>query len=675
MVSKLQNIKYTTMMFIVVSIISITTIAALSYTSIKTSKAGLDELGRDALYATHSAMLNSLNALNKNIKSKLNSDLLYFESQIMNGDPVSLSTEKTKIGDFNIPIMMKGDQAIYSNPRYVDNITQETGAKATIFQLVEDKLVRISTSVIKEDGKRAIGTYVSSDSPVFKAIMRGDTFLGKAFVVDDWYLTAYAPLYDDNKNIIGAIFVGGLMLNDAVRELVTGTKIGEGYFFVYSATGDFLIHPTLTSNIFDLPGSGAAFKNHNGGMLEYVSSNGVEKVAISEKIEEWDVWIALGIDHKDIIKGIDKKILTQSLVVGMLVLLFGIGLNFLLIKLVNGRVQSIADIAKKVGDGDYRVSFSIQSKDALGSLSDSLNEMVAKSKEVLAEINMSSETLASSATELSSVAEQLVSNADETTSLAEQSANNANEVSSNMDSVAAASEQSATNLSMISVATEEMGSTIQEIAENSSRASTTTSEAVEIAERAKLAVESLGVAANSIGKVTETITEISEQTNLLALNATIEAARAGEAGKGFAVVANEIKELAKETANATGSIKEAVNQIQSQTSSTISDIGSIAEVIANVNEIVQGIVTAVEEQAITTNEIVQNVSQATTGIAEVNENISSSSSMTADVSRGVELVKEKSQAVKISSEDVNVAAGELSKLAETLSALVARFKI
>lgn len=572
MVSKLQNIKYTTMMFIVVSIISITTIAALSYTSIKTSKAGLDELGRDALYATHSAMLNSLNALNKNIKSKLNSDLLYFESQIMNGDPVSLSTEKTKIGDFNIPIMMKGDQAIYSNPRYVDNITQETGAKATIFQLVEDKLVRISTSVIKEDGKRAIGTYVSSDSPVFKAIMRGDTFLGKAFVVDDWYLTAYAPLYDDNKNIIGAIFVGGLMLNDAVRELVTGTKIGEGYFFVYSATGDFLIHPTLTSNIFDLPGSGAAFKNHNGGMLEYVSSNGVEKVAISEKIEEWDVWIALGIDHKDIIKGIDKKILTQSLVVGMLVLLFGIGLNFLLIKLVNGRVQSIADIAKKVGDGDYRVSFSIQSKDALGSLSDSLNEMVAKSKEVLAEINMSSETLASSATELSSVAEQLVSNADETTSLAEQSANNANEVSSNMDSVAAASEQSATNLSMISVATEEMGSTIQEIAENSSRASTTTSEAVEIAERAKLAVESLGVAANSIGKVTETITEISEQTNLLALNATIEAARAGEAGKGFAVVANEIKELAKETANATGSIKEAVNQIQSQTSSTINQV-------------------------------------------------------------------------------------------------------
>lgn len=665
------------MMFVVVLFISIVTIATLSYTSIRSSKAGLGMLGDESLQATYKTMMNSLNALNDALVNKLNSDLHYFEAEFMGGESVLLTSEKARIGGMTLPVMVKGGKAVYTNNQYVDNITETTGAKATIFQLFNDKLVRISTSVIKKDGSRAIGTYVSSDSPVFKTVMRGEIFLGKAFVVDDWYLTAYAPLYNGNKKIIGAVFVGGLMLNQEVRELISDSKVGEGYFYVYSATGEFLIHPTLgsDSNIFELPGGlGARFKEHQGGRLDY-TYNGSDKVAISSKVDEWNVWLSLGINEDDIIKGIDKKILTEALLVGVMALLLGVVLNFLLIKIVNGRVQAIADTAKKVGDGDYRVTFDIKAKDALGSLSESLNEMVARSKVVLSEINMSSETLASSATELSSVAEQFVSNADETSRVAEQSAKNAHDVSSNMDSVAAASEESATNLNMIAVATEEMGATIQEIASNSSKASTTTSQAVETTERAQLAVESLGAAANSIGKVTETITDISEQTNLLALNATIEAARAGDAGKGFAVVANEIKELAKETANATGSIKEAVNQIQAQTSSTITDIGSISKVIADVNEIVQGIVTAVEEQSITTNEIVQNVSQATTGISEVNENISNSSAMTAEVSTGVELVKEKSEAVKISSEDVSISASELSKLAETLSSLVGRFKI
>ncbi len=74
-------------------------------------------------------------------------------------------------------------------------------------------------------------------------------------------------------------------------------------------------------------------------------------------------------------------------------------------------------------------------------------------------------------------------------------------------------------------------------------------------EQALQRVDELGIAANEISKVTEVITETSVQTNLLALNATIEAARAGEAGKGFAVVANEIKDLAKQTAQATLDIK------------------------------------------------------------------------------------------------------------------------
>ena len=674
MLGSLKNVKYTTMMFTVVLSISILTISILSFTAMRSATKGLYELGDDALEAVHTSMMNSLTALNSESTQKLKTALALFEFTMMEGEEVYLGSKTTRVGDFSLPVMIKGSEAIHSDNQYVDTLTRKIGAKATIFQLVDNKLLRISTSVIKKDGTRATGTFISSDSPVYKAIMRGDTFLGKAYVVDDWYLTAYSPLYDNNKNIIGAVFVGNIMLNDGIRKLISGTKLGTGYFYVYDLEGKFLIHPThgQDKSIFNTV---PTFRDHKGGFIRYTSSAGHDKVAVVDKFEEWGAWVGIGINCGDIIQGVDKKLRNQAILVGFIMLTIGVIMNFILVRIINGRVQSIADTAAIVGKGDYSVTFDIQSKDALGELSTSLNEMVSSSSNVLGEINSSSELLAASATELAAIADQLVSNADQTTTVATQSADNASEVSANMDSVAAASEESATNLNIIATATEEMGSTIHEIAENSAKASSATAEAVHTTQRAQESVEFLGIAADSIGKVTETITEISEQTNLLALNATIEAARAGEAGKGFAVVANEIKELAKETAKATGSIRQAIDEIQTQTGSTISDISGIAEVISSVNEVVQGIVTAVEEQSVTTNEISQNVIQASAGISEVNENIASSSQMTHEVTEGVEQVKERSLDVKQSSEHVQTAADDLSRLAETLSGLVMRFKI
>ncbi|MFT5730533.1 MAG: methyl-accepting chemotaxis protein [Desulforhopalus sp.] len=677
MFSKIRDMKYTTMMFVVIFFISILTISVLSLTSVRSGSNGLFQLGKEALKTVHESMMNSLNAFDLQVKSKLKSDITILSHELNQyGLPFLDSQSLTKVGGFTIPKMMLGDNWIGANTSLVDGITRDTGATATVFQLVDNKLLRISTSVEKKNGERATGTFIASGSPVYQTIMRGETYLGKAFVVDDWYLTAYAPLYGSGKKIVGAMYVGITMLNTEIRHLINGTKMGPGYFYVYGEKGEFLIHPTLdaSTSIYELPGIGPLFKAHKDGFIEYLWK-GSEKLAYVGYFDEWGIYLGIGMNKEDIVAGLDRKLITQALLIGMIVLAIGLLLNFILIRIVNGRVASIAETAALVGAGDYRVKFTVNSKDALGDLSNSLNHMVASSNDVLNDINQSSESLASAATELASIAQQLVSNADDTTRIAEQSANNANEVSNSMDSVAAASEQSTTNLNMIAAATEEMGNTIQEIAENSARASTTTSEAVTTTERSQKGVESLGKAADSIGKVTDTITEISAQTNLLALNATIEAARAGEAGKGFAVVANEIKELAKETAQATSSIREAINEIQNQTNSTVNDISGISIVISDVNEIVQTIVTAVEEQSITTNEIVENVTQATVGVSEINENIASSSQMSRDVSEGVVLVKERSVDVKTSSEDVQTAADELSKLAENLSALVMRFKV
>ena len=193
--------------------------------------------------------------------------------------------------------------------------------------------------------------------------------------------------------------------------------------------------------------------------------------------------------------------------------------------------------------------------------------------------------------------------------------------------------------------------------------------------RASTQVAELGNAAREIGKVVETITEISEQVNLLALNATIEAARAGEAGKGFAVVANEIKELARQTAEASGEIKKKVDDIQASTQGTVTQISAITEVVNQVNEIVATIATAVEEQSATTREIATNVTQASGGIGEVTQKVSQNSQFSSSISEEITEVSHAAGEMANSSGQVNLRAGELAELSSALNELVGRFKV
>jgi methyl-accepting chemotaxis protein len=572
-----------------------------------------------------------------------------------------------------IPRLQAGVSYINGYFDIVDSIEAISGSSATIFQLVDDKLLRISTTVKKLDGQRAVGTYIPPDSPVYKTIMQGETFRGKAYVVNDWYLTAYAPLYDMDNQIVGAVYVGQLMLKPQLKDFISETKIGPGYFFVYAENGDFLIHPSLDAqtSIYDLL---PQFKGFNEGFIQY-EWKGEDKLTYVKNLKEWGIFVAVGMNKADINGGLDVTMLRNNLLMGLIVIGAGILVTFFLVRSINRPLQELAQKSVQVGDGDYTIAFASENKDAIGQLTNSLGLMVGKAKEMLQDIINSSQALATASSQLATISEQMVSNADSTTAIADQAAINAGEVSDNMNSVSAAMEESTVNLDMIASASEEMGSTIKEIAENSSRARVTTEEAVVSAQKSHAGVQELGAAARAIGTITETITEISEQTNLLALNATIEAARAGEAGKGFAVVANEIKELAKETASATSKIKAAIDEIQKQTGTTVNDIEAISTVISDVNDIVSTIVTAVEEQSITTNEIVNNVAQASTGITEINHNVATSSQMTAMMSDNVGQVKERSIEVKENSQQISTSADELSALSTRLTQLVAKFKI
>ncbi len=620
----------------------------------------------------------------RSMRQKLDSDLLLLQKELKSKGAIFLDdgnmrqetlvnqTTKESISRV-IPRLQAGVSYINGYFDIVDSIEAISGSSATIFQLVDDKLLRISTTVKKLDGQRAVGTYIPSDSPVYKTIMRGETFRGKAYVVNDWYLTAYAPLYDMDNQIVGAVYVGQLMLTSQLKNFISETKIGPGYFFVYAENGDFLIHPSLDAqtNIYDLL---PQFKSFNEGFIQY-EWEGEDKLTYVKNLEDWGVFVAVGLNKADINGGLDVTMLRNNLMMGLIVIGSGILVTFFLVRSINRPLQELAQKSVQVGDGDYTIAFGSENKDAIGQLTNSLGVMVGKAKEMLQDIIDSSQALAAASNQLATISEQMVTNADSTTAIADQAAINADEVSDNMNSVSAAMEESTVNLDMIASASEEMGSTIKEIAENSSRARITTEEAVVSAQKSHAGVQELGAAARAIGTITETITEISEQTNLLALNATIEAARAGEAGKGFAVVANEIKELAKETASATSKIKAAIDEIQKQTGTTVNDIEAISTVISDVNDIVSTIVTAVEEQSITTNEIVNNVAQASTGITEINHNVATSSQMTAMMSENVGQVKERSIEVKENSQQISISADELSALSTRLTQLVAKFKI
>lgn len=313
--------------------------------------------------------------------------------------------------------------------------------------------------------------------------------------------------------------------------------------------------------------------------------------------------------------------------------------------------------------------------DELQELSTNFNAFISKLQHMFKEVVQGVVTISSATTELSAIAEQMSGGAANVSDQSNSVATATEEMSVNMDSVAAATEQTTTNMNIVASAAEEMTATIADVSNNTVEASRVTAEAVEEAKSATTKVQQLGLAASEISKVTEVITDISGQTNLLALNATIEAARAGDAGKGFAVVANEIKELAKQTADATGQIKSQIEGIQNSTADTVTQIERITQVINNVNDTVSTITGAVSEQTAATDEIASNVAQAAQGLAEVNENVAQSSSVSAQIAKDITSVSQASSEMAISSGEVQSSAVELSTTAEKLKDMVGGFKL
>lgn len=248
-----------------------------------------------------------------------------------------------------------------------------------------------------------------------------------------------------------------------------------------------------------------------------------------------------------------------------------------------------------------------------------LEVLIAGIKEIVNELTKSN-------TKLSSISQILLENSES--------------ASKETQAVGKSSGDVANNIQTVAIAAEEMSANIQQIAKAVTDASMIASKAVKATEEANYIIKQLGESGVAIGKVIKVITSIAQQTKLLALNATIEAARAGEAGKGFAVVANEVKELAKETAQATEDISERIAAIQIDTQNAVHGISEVTGIINQINDLQRLIANSIEEQSVTTNDIAKNVSEAAMASSAISESMNSVSRLATGTSENANQLKE-----------------------------------
>jgi methyl-accepting chemotaxis protein len=231
-------------------------------------------------------------------------------------------------------------------------------------------------------------------------------------------------------------------------------------------------------------------------------------------------------------------------------------------------------------------------------------------------------------------------------------------------SVNAAAQEVTSSVQTVAAATEELSSSVSEIAGQTQFSQKICTEAVQKAHDTDVLVQGLAATVEKINEVVMLINAIADQTNLLALNATIEAARAGEMGKGFAVVAGEVKNLANQTAKATGDIEEQIGAVKAATEQAVGAIKDIGEVIMKINEVNATVASSVEEQSAATKEISRSIQQASTRAANVSTFIDGLSSIMTDVG-------EKAGVVSIAS---SVVKGEMDALYEQVDAFLKEVK-
>ena len=331
-----------------------------------------------------------------------------------------------------------------------------------------------------------------------------------------------------------------------------------------------------------------------------------------------------------------------------------------------------SQVVEKIGDGDFTQQVSVASEmDTLGL---SINKMIGNLNSLVQDILDKSHQLTNSSEDLSGVSSQLAASSEEISGQSSTIASATEEINVNTQNVAQTVQDISHSMQGAASATEEMSASVAEIGSNAEEGTRITQSALEKAGTATEAITALNQTAGEISEVTKVIGDISDQTKLLALNATIEAARAGEAGKGFAVVAGEVKELARQTSEATGNIAARISEVQAGTQQAVQIISEVTSIVGQVNDSSSLITSSVGDQVSVAQNIAAAVAQANEGTGTISTALEELTRGTAEVSENIQSVN---QGTSENSEGINKirqAADELAGLASHLETMMSKFK-
>jgi PAS domain S-box-containing protein len=343
------------------------------------------------------------------LQNKLTSDLntahyVFFQ----NGRTVSISHDRfveftaqdqstNELSRVRVPLWSIGGKPITKDYTLVDRVQKMVGGTCTVFQRIEgDRLLRISTNVLRSNGSRAVGTYLPASSEVAKTILQGETYRGRAFVVDAWYITAYEPIRSKYNEIIGALYVGipeqsALSLKEAVKSI----KIGKtGYAYIMDSSGNLVVHPAKEGeNILgakdsrgfeymrEIASKAPLLKENEVGTIRYPWEN-VKlgetsprmKINKYQYFRDWDWIIVAGSYEEEIFEGVARIKFFITLVALVSIALASL-LTVMFSRVLTRPVMELTEVSARMAGGDLTQKVRITTGDEIGTLASSFNRM------------------------------------------------------------------------------------------------------------------------------------------------------------------------------------------------------------------------------------------------------------------------------------------------------------
>jgi methyl-accepting chemotaxis protein-2 (aspartate sensor receptor) len=568
-------------------------IAVLVLTITVTTASMLEERASQNMQNELKGVVSTVELFNRTVSSEAVSFGHIFGAQFpgaFENDPAA----PVDIGGKQVPSLKHDGKVLNLDFSAPDRFSAETGGNATIFVADGDEFVRVTTSVKKENGERAVGTQLDHASPAYAAMKDGKVYVGLVKLFGKQFITQYAPVRNAAGKVVGALYVGVDISADiaALKQRIRSIKVGDtGYFYVLNAApgknqGELLVHPKREGdNILDSRGAdGREFIKEilakKTGTITYDWQNpgesaSREKIVAFDSFKDWN-WVIAGGTYRDEITAEASRLRGRYAIFALVALLVFAAVLYAFVRATITRPLAAArDAAMRIADGDLTVSIARRRNDEIGLLADAMNDISRKLSLVVGKVRIG----------------------------AEQIANASNEISTGNLDLCARTEQQAGSLATTSSSMGELTETVRQNAEHARQANTLAVSASTIAQKGGGMVaqvvdtmESINQSSRKIADITGVIDGIAFQTNILALNAAVEAARAGEQGRGFAVVAGEVRNLAQRSAAAAKEIKtliaasssevdagrELVSKAGATMNEVLASVGRVTDIMADI---------------------------------------------------------------------------------------------